>query len=112
MKLRTKIFLSFSLLATVPLVLFTAFCYHRYTQTTNERMEVIASNLFENAQSTANSTLNRVRQTAGTFNFYYNDGSSIISDLKNFRNPETPPETYEYFIPELQTYLPKFAVFR
>lgn len=97
MKLRTKIFLSFSLLATVPLVLFTAFCYHRYTQTTNERMEVIASNLFENAQSTANSTLNRVRQTAGTFNFYYNDGSSIISDLKNFRNPETPPETYEYF---------------
>lgn len=97
MKLRTKIFLSFSLLATVPLVLFTAFCYHRYTQTTNERMEVIASNLFENAQSTANSTLNRIRQTAGTFNFYYNDGSSIISDLKNFRNAETPPDTYEYF---------------
>lgn len=97
MKLRTKIFLSFSILATVPLIFFTAFCYHRYTQTTNERIEIISSNLFENAQSTLNSTLNRIRQTASTFYFYYNDGTSIINDLKNFKNPNTPPNTYEYF---------------
>lgn len=97
MKLRTKIFLSFSILATVPLILFTAFCYHRYTQTTIERMETISSNLFENAQNTLNNTLNQVRQTAGTFNFYYNIGTSIITDLKNFRDPETKPDTYEYF---------------
>ena len=97
MKLRTKIFLIFSILATVPLVIFTAFCYQRYTQTTYERMDVISSHLFENAQNAANSTLNSVRQTAGTFNFYYNDGSSIISDLKKFKDADTPPGTFEYF---------------
>lgn len=97
MKLRTKIFFSFSILATVPLLLFTAFCYHRYTQTTNERMEIISSNLFENAQNSLNNTLHQIRQTAGTFNFYYNDGTSIISDLKNFCDPENIPDIYTYF---------------
>ena len=83
MKLRTRIFLTFSVLATIPLVIFTVFCYKRYTETTYDRIDVISSHLFENAQKTANDTLNKVRQTAGTFNFYYNDGSSIISDLKS-----------------------------
>ena len=41
MKLHTKIFLTFSILATVPLLLFTAFCYQRYTQTTYERMGAV-----------------------------------------------------------------------
>ncbi|MDO5797801.1 MAG: hypothetical protein Q4Q33_02055 [Eubacteriales bacterium] len=97
MKLRTKIFLTFSILATVPLLLFTAFCYQRYTQTTYERMDVISSHLFENARNAANDTLDTIRQTAGTFNFYYNDGTSIISDLKKFNDPASPPDTYAYF---------------
>ena len=97
MKLRTKIFLTFSILATVPLLLFTVFCYQRYTQTTYERMDVISSHLFENARNAANDTLDTIRQTAGTFNFYYNDGTSIISDLKEFKDSDSPPDTYEYF---------------
>ena len=97
MKLRTKIFLTFSILATVPLLLFTVFCYQRYTQTTYERMDVISSHLFENARNAANATLDTIRQTAGTFNFYYNDGTSIISDLKKFNDPASPPDTYAYF---------------
>ena len=97
MILRTRIFLTFSVLATIPLVIFTVFCYKRYTETTYDRIDVISSHLFENAQKTANDTLNKVRQTAGTFNFYYNDGSSIISDLKKFKDPDSPPDTYEYF---------------
>lgn len=87
----------FSILATVPLIFFTIFCYQRYTQTTYERMDVISSHLFENAEKAANYTLNSIQQTAGTFNFYYNDGSSIISDLKEFKDAENPPESFEYF---------------
>lgn len=97
MKLRTKIFLAFSILATIPLIIFTTFCYDRYTQTTYERMDVISSHLFENATDAANTKLDDLRQTAGAFNFYYNDGSSIISDLKKFKDPASPPDTYEYF---------------
>ena len=63
MKLRTRIFLTFSVLATIPLVIFTVFCYKRYTETTYDRIDVISSHLFENAQKTANDTLNKVRQT-------------------------------------------------
>jgi len=58
---------------------------------------VISSHLFENARNAANDTLDTIRQTAGTFNFYYNDGTSIISDLKEFKDPDSPPDTYEYF---------------
>ena len=58
MKLRTRIFLTFSVLATIPLVIFTVFCYKRYTETTYDRIDVISSHLFENAQKTANDTLN------------------------------------------------------
>ncbi|MBU5480966.1 sensor histidine kinase [Blautia sp. MSJ-19] len=97
MKLRTKIFLMFSILATVPLIFFTVFCYQRYIQTTYERMDVISSHLFENAQNATNETLNSIRQTAGTFNFYYDDGSSIIGDLKKFKDINTVPDSYEYF---------------
>ena len=56
MKLRTRIFLTFSVLATIPLVIFTVFCYKRYTETTYDRIDVISSHLFENAQKTANDT--------------------------------------------------------
>ena len=60
MKLRTKLFLTFSILATVPLLLFTIFCYQRYTQTTYERIDVISSHLFENARNAANNTLDTI----------------------------------------------------
>ena len=45
MKLRTRIFLTFSVLATIPLVIFTVFCYKRYTETTYDRIDVISSHL-------------------------------------------------------------------
>ena len=94
MKLRTKIFLTFSILATIPLVLFTLFSYGRYSQVTYQRMDDISSHLMENAEYTANATLNSIQQTAGAFNFYYNDGSSIISDLKHFKNANSRPSKY------------------
>ena len=50
MKLRTKIFLTFSILATIPLVLFTLFSYGRYSQVTYQRMDDISSHLMEKQQ--------------------------------------------------------------
>ena len=97
MKLRTKIFLTFIILATIPLVLFTLFSYGRYSQVTYQRMDDISSHLMENAESTANATLNSIQQTAGAFNFYYNDGSSMISDLKHFKDANSKPEVFDYY---------------
>lgn len=97
MKLRTKIFLTFTVLATVPLLLFTAFAYREYTQTIYERMDDVSSHLFSNARETADDTLDMVRQTAGAFNFYYDDGSSIIDSLKEYTDPQNRPDVYQYY---------------
>lgn len=97
MKLRTKIFLMFTVLATIPLLVFTFFTYERYTQTIYQRMNDFSSNLLENAEQTANNTLDRLRQTAGAFNFYYNDGSSIIQSLKKFTDSQNTPDVWDYY---------------
>lgn len=97
MKLRTKIFLIFSIVATIPLLVLTLFSYTRYTQTTYERMDTFASQLFENATETANSTLDSIIQISGLFNFYYEDGSTVIQNFELFKNPDQKPDIYEYF---------------
>ena len=50
MKLRTRIFLTFSVLATIPLVIFTVFCYKRYTETTYDRIDVICLRMHRKLQ--------------------------------------------------------------
>lgn len=97
MKLRTKIFLIFSVMATVPLLIITIFSYNRYTQTTYQRIDDISVQLFENATETANRTLDSIVQTTSLFNFYYNDGSTVIQNMDLFTNPNKKPSTYEYY---------------
>ncbi len=97
MKLRTKFFLIFSVMATIPLLIITLFFYNRYTQTTYQRIEDISVQLFENATETANNTLDSIVQTTSLFNFYYNDGSTVIQNLDLFTNPNQKPDTYEYY---------------
>ena len=96
MNLRAKVFLIFSILATVPLLILTLFSYQRYTQTIYQRMDDVSSRLFENAQEDANQTLASIRDTSYSFNFYYSDGSSLIEELKPYANPEQRPESYRY----------------
>lgn len=97
MKLRTKIFLIFSIMATIPLMVLALYSYSRYTQTTSERIEDISTRLFENATETANNTLDSIVQTTSLFNFYYNDGSTVIQNLELFTNPDEKPPVYEYY---------------
>ena len=67
------------------------------TQTMYQRMNDFSSNLLENAEQTANSTLDRLHQTAGAFNFYYNDTYSIIQSLKKFTNSQNTPDVWDYY---------------
>lgn len=98
MKLRTKVFLAFSTLAACCLVVLTIFSYQRYTQTIYQRMDDISSRLFENSQETTNKTLDSIRQTTNFFNFYYNDGTSIIQDFRRYNDPEDRPDTYDFYL--------------
>lgn len=97
MKLRTKIFLVFSILATIPLFIMTAFAYQRYALVIDQRIDDISSRLFDNALESANSALDGISQVTNAFRFYYNDGSTVIQSLKNFDDPQKKPSTYEFY---------------
>ena len=49
MKLRTRFFLIFSILAVIPLLILTEYSYVRYRDITYERMDELSENLFQNA---------------------------------------------------------------
>ena len=97
MKLRSKVFTIFAVLAILPLLILTAFAYKRYEQLTYQRMDEISSNLFENAVEQTNNTLSSIQQTAGLFTFYSDSDFSIIENLKQFSDPDEGYQPYELF---------------
>lgn len=97
MKLRTKIFLIFSLLAITPLLILTVFSYMRYRQTIFQRMDEYSARLFENAIETANNTLDGIASTTSLFHLYYGDGTTIIPDIDRFTDPDNKPEAFDYY---------------
>lgn len=97
MKFRTKIFLIFSILAIIPLLVLAGFSYIRYERTIYQQMDDISSQLFENATETANSTLNSIVDTTNFFNFYYHDGTRAIENLDLFMNLDQKPEIFEFY---------------
>lgn len=102
MKLRAKIFLTFSILTITLLSLFTWFAYSRYENTIQQRIENVTDTLFDNAVVTANETLKQLQETMNLFNFYYNDGTTFIENLGEFADPENRPDTYNFYISNKQ----------
>lgn len=97
MKLRTKVFILFTSIAIIPLVILTLFAYSRYVQTIEQRMDDISSTLFDNAVENANQTLSSIKQTAGLFTFYSDSDFSIVENLKKFSNPNQEYDSYDLF---------------
>lgn len=97
MKLRTKVFILFTSIAIIPLVILTLFAYSRYVQTIEQRMDDISSTLFDHAVENANQTLSSIKQTAGLFTFYSDSDFSIVENLKKFSNPNQGYDSYDLF---------------
>lgn len=97
MKLRTKVFLIFTVMSIVPLLFLTLFSYKRFYQTTYQRMDEMASNLFTNAVAKTNSTMDSIRQVMGLFTFYSDGDFSIINNLQKFSDPSKTNDSYEVF---------------
>lgn len=97
MKLRTKVFLIFTVMSIVPLLFLTLFSYKRFYQTTYQRMDEMASNLFTNAVAKTNNTMDSIRQVMGLFTFYSDGDFSIINNLQKFSDPSKTNDSYEVF---------------
>lgn len=97
MKLRAKVFTIFTAIAIIPLLILTFFSYNKYVQNTFVRMDEISTNLFKNARENLNNTLSSIKQTAGLFSVYPDNGFSLISDLDKFSDPGKGYDAYEAF---------------
>lgn len=97
MKLRSKVFIIFTSIAIIPLMVLTWFSYSRYVKTIEQRMDDISTTLFENATENANQMLSSVKQTAGLFTFYSDSDFSIIENLKRFSDSENGYDPYDLF---------------
>lgn len=93
MKLRTKFFLIFSVLAVIPLLVLTQYSYAHYREVTYERMDDLAGNLFHNAVTETENTLDTISRSIRFLTFYSNDEDySIIENLRPYAE-ETPAYT-------------------
>ena len=91
MKLKIRFFLTFSLLAVIPLALLTAIAYLQYYRVTEERMSDIISSQFENISQEALDSHDSAIQAMGLLTFYSQDQTSIYDILQNFARKDEPP---------------------
>lgn len=97
MKLRSKVFIIFTVIAIIPLLLLTTFAYNRYEKLTYQRIDEISDSLFSNALETTNATLRVIKQTSGLFTFYSDGDYSIVENLKKFSDPDKGYLPYDEF---------------
>lgn len=97
MKLKIRFFLTFSLLAVIPLALLTAIAYLQYYRVTEERMSDIISSQFENISQEALDSHDSAIQAMGLLTFYSQDQTSIYDILQNFARKDEPPTGYETY---------------
>ena len=97
MKLRTKFFLIFSTLAIILLTAITNYSYSRYMEVTHQRMEEISGNLFQNAVTETNNTLNTIRQTIRFLTFNSTGEYSVIEHLKPFADSSDSYTSYDIY---------------
>lgn len=98
MKLRTRFFLIFSILAVIPLLILTEYSYVRYRDITYERMDELSENLFQNAVTQTNNMLSTVQTSISYLTFYSNENDySVIENLRPYAEEDPQLTAYDTF---------------
>lgn len=98
MKLRTRFFLIFSILAIIPLLILTEYSYARYRDITYERMDDLSENLFHNAVTLTNNMLSTIQTSISYLTFYSNENDySVIENLRPYAEEDTQLTAYDTF---------------
>ena len=98
MKLRTRFFLIFSILAIIPLLILTQYSYVRYRDITYERMDELSENLFQNAVASTNNVLSTIQTSISYLTFYANENDySVIENLRPYAEPDPDFTSYDVF---------------
>ena len=98
MKLRTKLFLIFSILAAIPLLILTLYAYSHYRDVTYQRMDDLSDNLFQNAVTYTDNQLDTVQRSIRFLTFYSNDEEySVIENIRPFAENNDSFDSYDIF---------------
>ncbi len=98
MKLRTKLFSIFSVLAVIPLLVLTVYAYSRYRDVTYQRMDELSDNLFQNAVTYADNRLDTIQRSIRFLTFYSNDEDySVIENIRPFSEGSAAYTSYDIF---------------
>lgn len=98
MKLRTKLFLIFSILAAIPLLILTLYAYSHYRDVTYQRMDDLSDNLFQNAVTYTDNQLDTVQRSIRFLTFYSNDEEySVIENIRPFAENNDSFNSYDIF---------------
>ena len=97
MKLKTKIFLSFTAISIIPLLFLMIFSYYQYVNVINGRMNDIISTQFNNISYNVNTSYRSIQQAMKILTFYSNDDSSIINILKKVSSTKKALTDYEIY---------------
>lgn len=96
MKLRTKMFLIYTLIAIIPVLVVGCYSYIRWRSYITEQVSTYSANISHNAIEQSNNTLDRIKRTLNFITYYSdNDDFSIIEILSEFSDAPGDYTSYD-----------------
>lgn len=96
MKLRTKMFLVYSVVAIIPILAIGYYSYSRWQASVSEQIRTYSSTIIHNAVEQSNNTLDRINRTLDFMTYYSDDSeSSIIEILSEFADGPVNYSSYD-----------------
>ncbi len=89
MKLRSKFFIIFFLLSTIPVLIITVVVYDYYSTFNEQRMQEMHDRIFDSATEEANESIADLKHTFEMLDSYGGSDVSIIEDLKKYAEEGT-----------------------
>lgn len=97
MKLKQKTFLSYSVIAILPLILLTFFSFYQFTHIIDRRMSEISSEQQGNIVKEVSSSYTSVKQVFMSLTFATNGKYSLLNTLRQYSDPDHKLTDYEIY---------------
>ena len=97
MKLKYKMFLIYSIIAILPMILLTFFSFYQFTHIIDRRMSEISSDQQDNITREVASSYTSVKQVLMSLTFATNGKYSLLNTLRQYSDPDHKLTDYEIY---------------
>lgn len=104
MKLRTKMFLTYSIIAVIPMLIISYYSYARWRSYISEQVTTYSRNITANAIERSNTSLDRIKRTLEFMTYYSSDVStSIVQIMSQFADGPDSYTSYDILVADKKT---------